>query len=155
MKRVSLMLATFALTGTAIAADVTYRNDIQPLFKAMCYECHGDTAPSSPEFQLDKEKFKKEKLGPKVDTYSDLLALVGWPETGALMRRLDDGSQTADKKPGNMHKYLGETDAERAKNLQLVKAWVGEGAWNLKRWKARGETPAVTKEELDLLKLKY
>jgi mono/diheme cytochrome c family protein len=148
-----LALAFVALP--ALATDVTYRNDIRPLIKAQCGECHGDGAPSLAEFLLDQEKYKKDKLGPRTDTYADLMQLIGWPDTGAFMRRLDDGSNTADKKPGNMYKSLGENDAERAKNLALIKAWVGEDAWNLNRWAKRGDVPAITKEQLDKLKLKY
>lgn len=148
-----LVAATLALP--TLAADVTYRNDIRPLINAQCGECHGDGAPTLAEFLLDQEKYKKDKLGPRTDTYADLLQLVGWPDSGAFMRRLDDGSNTADKKPGNMYKSLGETDAERAKNLALVKAWVGEEAWNLNRWAKRGDVPAISKEQMDKLKLKY
>ena len=143
------------LTASTFASDVTYRVNIAPLFKAQCAECHGDSAPTLAEFNLDQEKYKKDKLGPRTSTYADLLQLVGWPDTGALMRRLDDGTNTADKKPGNMYKNLGETDAERAANLTMLKAWVGEEAWNLNRWAKRGDVPAITKEQLDKLKLKY
>ncbi len=148
-----LALALVALP--ALATDVTYRNDIRPLIKAQCGECHGDGAPTLAEFLLDQEKYKKDKLGPRTDTYADLMQLIGWPDTGAFMRRLDDGSNSADKKPGNMYQSLGENDAERAKNLALIKAWVGEEAWNLNRWAKRGDVPAITKEQLDKLKLKY
>jgi hypothetical protein len=149
----SLVLGT--LVGSALASEVSYRGEIRPLVQKQCAECHGDNAPSLADFLLDQEKFKKDKTGPRTTSYGDLIALVGWPDTGSLMRRLDDGANTADKKAGNMYKYLGETDAERATNLALIKAWVGEGAWNLKRWSKRGEVAAVTKEELNLLKLKY
>ena len=149
----TLACATFALP--ALADDVTYRKDIQPLIKAQCSECHGSDSPTLAEFLLDQEKYKKDKLGPRLDTYADLLQLIGWPDTGAFMRRLDDGSSTADKKPGNMYKELGSNDAERAANLKLIKAWLGEGGWNLNRWKARGDVPAITKEQLDKLQLKY
>jgi hypothetical protein len=54
-----------------------------------------------------------------------------------------------------MYKYLGETDAERKANLMMLKAWVGEGAWNLNRWAARGDVPGITKEQLDKIKVKY
>jgi hypothetical protein len=54
-----------------------------------------------------------------------------------------------------MHEYLGSTDAERAANLKLVKAWVGDGAWNLNRWNKRGDVPAISKEQLDKIKVKY
>jgi len=154
-KNVFLPLVLVAFSGSVLAADVTYRGQIRELIKTQCAECHGDKSPTLAEFELNSEKYKEEKSGPRTDTYADLIALVGWPDSGALMRRLDDGTNTADKKKGNMYKYLGETDAERAANLLIMKAWVGEGAWNLKRWKKRGDVPAITKEELDLLKVKY
>lgn len=148
-------LTLAALSFTAQATDVTYRNEIKPLIKAQCDECHGNDSPALADFLLDQEKYKKEKTGPRTSTYGDLIQLIGWPDSGAFMRRLDDGTNTADKKPGNMYKYLGETDAERAKNLALIKAWVGEGAWNLNRWGARGDVPGISKDQMDKLKLKY
>jgi hypothetical protein len=147
-----------AIALPAMAADVTYRADVAPLLKAQCAECHAaeNGAPTLKEFDLAKEKFTKEKLGPRVDSYENLLALIVYPDSGAFMRRLDDGtSQFAGGKPGNMYKHLGETDAERAKNLATLKAWLGEGGWNLNRWKARGDVPAITKEQIDKLLLKY
>jgi hypothetical protein len=54
-----------------------------------------------------------------------------------------------------MYKSPGETDAWRATNLSVLKAWGGEGGWNLKRMAARGEVPALTKEPLAKRKLKY
>lgn len=149
----SLAAATFC--AGAMAADVTYRNDIKPLVQAQCGDCHGAQSPWLEDFSLDQDKYKREKSGPRFDSYGALIALVGWPDSGALMRRLDDGANTPDKKPGNMFKFLGETDAERKANLAKIKAWVGEDAWNLNRWKKRGDVPAITKEELDKLKLKY
>jgi hypothetical protein len=154
-KSLAVAFVGATLAASAFASDVTYRVNIAPMFKAQCAECHGDSAPTLAEFNLDQEKYKKDKLGPRTSTYADLLQLVGWPDTGALMRRLDDGINTADKKPGNMYKNLGETDAERAANLTMLKAWVGEEAWNLNRWAKRGDVPAITKEQLDKLKLKY
>lgn len=155
MKLAIAALVSAAFCANASAAEVTYRNDIRPLMKARCGDCHGAQSPSLADFQLDQEKYKKEQSGPRIDSYGDLMALVGWPDSGALMRRLDDGANTPDKKPGNMYGQLGATDAERKANLALIKAWVGEGAWNLQRWKKRGQVPAITKEELDKLKLKY
>ncbi|MFZ3082421.1 cytochrome C [Rhodoferax ferrireducens] len=148
-----LACATMALP--ALAADVTYRADVQPILKAQCDECHGAEAPTLKEFDLAKEKYTKEKSGPRLSTYETLLQLIAYPDSGAFMRRLDDGSGNADKKPGNMYKHLGETDEQRAANLKVLKAWVGEGGWNPNRWMARGDVPAITKEQLDKLKLKY
>jgi hypothetical protein len=68
-----------------------------------------------------------------------------------------------------MHKYLCEqeskdgkadknakvTNPECAANLAVLKAWVGEGGWNLNRMSARGDVPALTKEQMDKVKVKY
>jgi hypothetical protein len=74
---------------------------------------------------------------------------VAWPDTGALMRRLDDGKSAQGGKPGNMYVYLGADDAERQKNLAVFKNWVGDDAWSLKR------RDAISKEELLKIKAKY
>ena len=153
--KMTLALACAALALPALAQEVTYRTHVAPLLKAQCAECHGADSPTLAEFKLDEEKYKKAKAGPRTDNYADLLQLIAYTDTGAFMRRLDDGANTADKKPGNMYKYLGETDAERAKNLQLLKAWVGDGAWNLNRWSARGDVPGITREQMGRLQLKY
>jgi hypothetical protein len=156
-------LACAAIALPAVAADVTYRKEVAPMLQKYCAECHSEKAgsPSMAEFNLDQEKYKKEKVGPRSDTYEHLLQLVNGKSTGAFMRRLDDGtSPYAGGKPGNMYKYLCEQDnkdnnAECAANLLILKAWVGEGGWNLNRMSARGDVPALTKEQMDKVKVKY
>ena len=158
--KVWLSLVCAAVVLPAMAADVTYRKDVAPMMKKYCSECHSleAEAPSMAEFKLDEEKYKKAKVGPRTDTYEHLLQLVNGMSTGAFMRRLDDGtSPYSGGKPGNMYKYLCEKDnnAECAANLAVLKAWVGEGGWNLNRMTARGDVPALTKEQMDKLRLKY
>jgi hypothetical protein len=136
------------------AAEVTYTKDIAPIFKEWCSECHGAESPVLHDFLKDEKKFTKEKTGPRMNSYADLIFYIGWPDTGALMRRLDDGKTAKDGKAGNMYTKLGSDDAERQKNLKIFKAWVGEGGWNLNRWTPRGEVPAISKEQLDKLLLK-
>lgn len=157
---VLLILACAALAAPAWAEDPTYRKDVAPLLKKQCAECHsaGAGSPSMAEFNLDPEKYKKDKLGPLSDTYEHLLQLVNGKSAGAFMRRLDDGtSPYAGGKPGNMHKYLCDkgNDAQCAANLKVLKAWVGEGGWNLNRMSARGDVPALTKEQMDKVKVPY
>jgi hypothetical protein len=139
----------------AFAADISYRKDIQPLWKAKCAGCHGAQSPYLGDFTENEKKYREEMKGPRMDTYADLITFIGWPDTGAIMRRLDDGKNTADHKPGNMYAYLGATDAERQTNLKLFKAWVGEDGWILKRWEKRGDVPGITREELGKIKVKY
>lgn len=131
-----VVLATgCATSGNAPAPGerVTYQNAIASMVERQCSECHGKDSPTMEAFEKDKERYKKDKIGPRFDSYENLMIVVNGADTGALMRRLDDGANTKDGKPGNMYNNLGETDAERATNLALVKRWIG--GWTLKRVK--------------------
>ena len=151
------ILALFLVAGVSVASwaqDVTYRKNIKPLFEQKCGACHGASAPYGGDFDEDPKKYEAMFKGPRMDTHVDLVSFVVWPDTGAIMRRLDDG-KNAGGKPGNMYQYLGGTEEERQKNLNLFKEWVGKDAWKLNRWEARGKVPAITKEDLDKIKVKY
>jgi hypothetical protein len=143
------------LASQSVAAEVTYREHIRPLWEQKCAVCHGTGSPYLGEFKKDEQKYKAMMKGPRMDTYADLIFYVGWPDTGAIMRRLDDGTKTKDGTPGNMYQYLGSTESERKTNFTLFKSWVGETAWRLNRWKARGDVPGISKEQLDQIKVKY
>lgn len=154
----SCIYAVLALTlvaATAEAQDLTWRKEIQPIVQAKCNACHGPNTPIYEEWNLDRERLTKQEIGPRMDGYAHFMRHVVWPATGSMMRRLDDGKTAAGGKPGNMYLYLGATDAEREKNLQTIKVWLGEGAWNLNRWSARDTLPGITKEQLDRIKAKY
>lgn len=119
---------------------VTYEKDIKKIISDKCLSCHGSDSPSFDEFEKDKERFKKKNIGPRMDTYENLVIFVNGKDAGSLMRRLDDGKNTKDGKPGNMYMYLGSEDpetpksiddAEKAKSLEIMKKWVG--SWSLKR----------------------
>lgn len=142
-----LAAMVFVFAVQAQAAEVTWQKDIKPIFDKQCVGCHGADSPEHDEFGKDKKGFTDKGIGMRMDTYSHLITYVGWPYTGAMMRRLDDGSGKPDKKAGNMYEYLGATEAERKANLETFKGWIGN--WNLKRGKD------VTKEELNSLKIKY
>ncbi|MFZ6008270.1 MAG: cytochrome C, partial [Nitrospirota bacterium] len=95
----------------------------------------------------EKDMWLSKGKGMRMDTYSHLVFYTAWPDTGALMRRLDDGKGSKEGKPGNMYQHLGSTEEERQQNLKLFKDWVG--GWTLKRWKD------ITKEDMDGIKAKY
>jgi hypothetical protein len=131
----------------AYADEVGYKAHIKPIFDAKCLACHGSTSPEYPEFKSEMERYTRENKGPRMDSYTYLIFFVGWPDTGAIMRRLDDGKNTGDGKPGNMYQYLGNTEEERQENLAMFKRWVGN--WTLKRWRE------ISKEELEAIKVRY
>lgn len=148
MKQVALVLFfLFAPALNAFSEEVKYTSDIKPIFVQRCAGCHGADSPEYEEFKKDREKYKATYKGPRMDSYTYMVYFTGWPDTGSLMRRLDDGKGAKDGKPGNMYGYLGLSEEERQKNLKLFKEWVG--TWTLKRG------PEITKEELDGIKVKY
>jgi len=138
-----------SLSGSAYAQELSYRKHIRPLWQARCSACHGAASPEGAEFDQNKEKFKALSKGPRMDSYTALVSFVAWPDTGALMRRLDDGKSTADGTPGNMYVTLGANEQERQKNLALFKRWVGADAWTLKK------PDVISKEELLRFKTRY
>ena len=143
MRRLLVFATVLFFTISAWAEDITYRKHIKPIFDAKCASCHGKDSPEYYAFREEKDKWIAEGKGPRMDTYSHLIFFTAWPDTGALMRRLNDGKTTG--KAGNMYQYLGSTEEEREQNLKLFKDWVGN--WTLKRWKD------ITKEELDRIKV--
>jgi hypothetical protein len=126
--------ATLAAFCSGAAADgVTYENTVKKIFAERCANCHSTAkgAPTMEEFGKDKAGYAKKFKGPKMDDYASVMVMVNGSDAGALMRRLDNGKNTKDGKPGNMYNYLGKDAGERAERLEKVKQWVGH--WSLKR----------------------
>jgi mono/diheme cytochrome c family protein len=146
MSRIIIAAVAIMVIAAPVSAGeaVTYEKDIKGIIAKRCIACHGSNAPTMEEFDRDKEGFKKKMKGPRYDTYGNLMVVVKGSDAGALMRRLDDGKNTKDGNPGNMHKYLGSTDAERSANLETFRKWVGN--WTLKRKKE------LSQEELGAIK---
>ncbi len=133
-----LIPLTFAAAAMASEKkSITYENTIKKIHADHCLACHGADSPTIEEFDRDKEGFKKKLKGPRMDTYENLMVFVNGQDAGALMRRLDDGNNTKDGKPGNMYVHLGNDDYERAEQLEKYKQWVG--SWNLKQRKSLTE----------------
>jgi mono/diheme cytochrome c family protein len=144
-----IFIAAFMIMVIAVPVSageaVTYEKDIKGIIAKGCIACHGSNAPAMEEFKRDQEGYKKKMMGPRADTYGNLM--VNGSAAGALMRRLDDGKNTKDGKPGNMHVYLGSADAGRSANLETFKKWVGN--WTLKRSKelSQGEPEEIKAPE--------
>lgn len=149
MKNVIKVFSMIVLAVSAAnAQEATWSGSIKGIVEKQCLTCHGpDSAPEYQLFKKDKEKWLAKGLAMRMDTYSHLVSFVGWPNTGAMMRRLDDGKGSRDAKSGNMYQHLGATEEERQLNLAAFKDWIGN--WSLKR------LPDITKEDLNGIKVKY
>lgn len=84
-----LPILVLACVGPVAAEEITYRKHIRPLWVDKCERCHGDNAPYLGEFEEDKKRYELDDKGPRMDTYADLVFFISWPDTGAIMRRLD------------------------------------------------------------------
>ena len=149
-KNVIIALAGIVLMAATNgwSSEITYTSHIQSLVAAKCVACHGkDAAPEYHAFKKEKEKWLAKGQGMRMDTYSHLIFYTAWPDSGALMRRLDDGKGSKDGKPGNMYQHLGASEVERQKNLSLFKSWVGN--WSHKRWNE------IFKEDINGITVKY
>ncbi|MBC7961692.1 MAG: cytochrome C [Steroidobacteraceae bacterium] len=149
MKNAITAISLIVLAASAASAqETTWSGSIKGIVEKHCLVCHGaDSAPEYPLFKKEKEKWLTKGQGMRMDSYSHLVSFVGWPNTGAMMRRLDDGKSSKDGKPGNMYQHLGSTESERQQNLGLFKAWIGN--WSLKRWSD------TTKDDLIGIKVLY
>jgi hypothetical protein len=96
-----------------------------------CMACHGPDSPLIADFKKDEKGFAAKSKGPRMDTYENLMTFINGSDAGALMRRLDNGKNTKDGKPGNMYVNLANDDAGRAARFDQIKKWVG--IWNLKK----------------------
>src|SRR5512141_63965 len=113
LRALIVFCAMFGVSTAGMAAEVTYRKDIRPLWEQKCAACHGASSPYLGDFEENKKKFEAQFKGPRMDTYADMVSFIGWPDTGAIMRRLDDGKSAKDGKPGNMYQKLGASEEER------------------------------------------
>jgi len=144
-KSISVLLALI-VSAPALGEEITYSRHIRPVWEEQCERCHGSSAPTYESFMADPKKYEADDKGPRMDSYESLtFFLNGEKEAGALMRRLDDGTNTRDGQPGNMYRHLGRGD-KRKENFQLFQKWVGEDAWTTKK-KAE-----IAKEDLDRIK---
>ena len=139
---------TVLAASAASAQETTWSGSIKGIVEKHCLGCHGaGSAPEYPLFKKEKEKWLTKGHGMRMDSYSHLVSFVGWPNAGAMMRRLDDGKSSKEGKAGNMYQHLGSTESERQQNLGLFKAWIGN--WSLKRWSD------TTKDDLIGIKVLY
>lgn len=146
MKKFMPALLALAASAPGFAEEITYSKHIRPVWEDQCERCHGSSAPTYEVFLGDPKKFETDDKGPRMDSYETLVFFVNSAkEAGALMRRLDDGSNTKDGQPGSMYRHLGRSEKRKA-NLELFKQWVGEDAWFVKK------PEDITKEELQRIK---
>ena len=144
-----------ASTGSAVAQDVTYRGQIAALWQNKCIACHGAQSPERADFLLDEKGYAAKSQGPRMDSYERFIAFIAWPDTGALMRR---STTAAALMAAASRATCTSTSARRRASAHQLEVGQGLGRqrrWNLNRWEQRGDVPAVTKEQMEKIAVKY
>ncbi len=112
----------FAFSTIAFTEEVRYTTHIKPVFDKQCIGCHGsDAAPEYYAFKEEKDKWLAKGKGMRMDTYSHLIFYTAWPDTGALMRRLDDGKNIKEGETGqhvSISRCYRRGEAEESQALQ-------------------------------------
>src|SRR5262249_33255084 len=106
----SAFLAATLLASPAIAREPTFESDVRPLFKAYCFDCHGEGEKlrGGLDLRLRRLTAKGGDSGP------DLLA--GKPDRSLLYQRVKDG----ERPPGKKKLSAGE--------VEIIGRWIKAGA---------------------------
>src|SRR5262245_10635989 len=142
---VVLLAAVVALSGHTSAqspAPVDFARDVQPLLRANCYGCHGETLQSG-NFRLDR---RRDSMPNRVGANG--ARIVPGNSDGSRLYQRITGSQGGLQMP--------PTGALKPEEIALIKAWIDQGA----SWPDAldGEQPSpprnpVANELLDALRL--
>jgi hypothetical protein len=138
MAATALAIDLTKLPAPSTQKDVTYAKDIQPIFKAACFDCHGARMPKN-NLRLDSldATLKGGRNGPVIvagkSEKSDLVLNICWetkPEhpmpPNNPPRRGSPGATNApgagNPPPASAHKEL------TPEQISLVRAWIDQGA---------------------------
>ena len=103
------------LPPPAAKKDVTYANDIKPLFEKACFKCHGDEKQKA-KLRVDSvEAIKKGSENGEV-------IVVGKSEKSSLVHTI------AGLVEDMMMPPEGKADPLTKEQIGLVRAWIGQGA---------------------------
>ena len=117
-----VILIPFAASCAAVAADVEFQRDIQPLFAEHCYECHGSDAQKGGLSLTTRE-------GALKVLESGAAAIVpGHPEKSEAIARLT----TSD--PDDVMPPRKKAKRPTPQQVELLKKWIASGAEWTQHW---------------------
>ena len=130
---IAAWILTFALSGGwALAQDVDFGRQVQPLLSDRCFACHGPDA-------------ENRQAGLRLDERAAALAAIrpGEPDGSPLIERI----ATADAARRMPPAYLGH-DALSAAEIDILRRWVAQGAEYSTHWSfvppQQADQPAVS-----------
>lgn len=123
MKKLLLLLASFATTGAFGSAPLSYNRDVRPILADKCLACHG-ADKNHREADLRLDVFES-----ATRNHKGVRALVpGSPEKSEVWSRIITSDPDDVMPPPKSHKIL--SDAEQ----QLIYRWIQEGATYEPHW---------------------
>jgi mono/diheme cytochrome c family protein len=103
--------ATLAVSGDALSGDVSFANDVLPIFESRCFSCHGG---DKTEKGLDLKTYDSVMLG----SQNGAVISVGNADNSPLFMAVSSG-----KMPRRGPKLTPQ-------QLDLIKKWINSGAPN-------------------------
>ncbi len=126
-----LLFVWLALAARAAGADaLTYERDVRPIFKAHCFQCHGEDGQRKGGLDLRLKRLAEQGGD------SGAAIVPGKPDESLLIERLRSGEMPpGDKKP-------------TAEQIETIVRWTAAGAPTARPEPAElGEAPLFTEEE--------
>ncbi len=99
-------------------ANVSYVNDVQPIFNQYCTSCH----PTSGNLDLTTSNSYSQLVNVNASGYSAKRVVPGDPEHSVLYKKIDDSGVYGSNMPlsGNLSQA----------QINIIKQWIVEGAQN-------------------------
>ncbi len=130
--RVSLLLTWISsASGGPLSGELTFEKHVRPIFKAMCFHCHGDEEEK--EGELDVRLVRLLKEGGK----SGSVIQAGNPAESLLWQRIE-----SDEMPDGSKKLTAE-------EKQTIRDWIKQGAKTARPEPDNVEDVRFTLEELE------
>ena len=98
--------------------EVSFLNDIQPIFTQNCTSCH----PNSGNLDLTAENAYSQIVNKTADAYTGIRVIPNKPENSILFKKIDHSNNFGANMP------LGGTLTDN--EINLIKKWILEGALN-------------------------
>ena len=126
VRRFALVFSVTVIGATARAADtpIDFNRDIRPILSNRCWKCHG---PDEKERQAGLRFDSRDGVLAKLESGKPAV-VVGKPEESELIRRITSQDETERMPPAGQGKPLD------AREVELLRAWVRQGAKFAKHW---------------------
>ncbi len=151
VRRFAFVFSVTVIGATAHAADspIDFNHDIRPILSNRCWKCHG---PDEKERQAGLRFDSRDGVLAKLESGKPAV-VVGKPEESEVIRRITSDNADERMPPAGHGKPLD------AREVELLRAWVRQGAKFAKHWSyekpSRPAVPEISNLKSQISNLKF